>query len=599
MRFLCLILMAALIIVELSERALAAPEATCNITLNDAGGGIPEIMATCESANISVSAHHDEPQTHAECKLEGPSWNWSVSVIRDPDGPGPLSGESVECSNVLSQCSGNQSTFSFTFSPNGVGCWTITYNVSASWDGSDDCNGCRDDCPSCSKSKSGSVSIMVIALSSVEITDPEGAIWVEDTVTAEASFVPEGVTPPSSGINWSLSDKPDSSSATISGQGLTATVTPDLYGDYSVQAAWKCSQIALASFVAFDVSITGGRADNKSVIGLNNVLTATVMPNDNLVESYSWTIPGSTCKTNTLNTADFTSIPQSSVTTPLGYDDLNDKTVSFCWTAPSTVTIQLAIRVGPDTKNAERTIEVVAPSDARFSNVSQLLASNITLTQNELVYKNTSVTPNTKGISWDAELTAPAEFAGRLGIVQLIKSARSKTSENNPDATNAGDQKRTSSFGASAMFLDRKSGSITPMYDNLNVVVSAGQTGMVSGSDSPNCLFFQFDAKATVDDSFETYVMWRPDGEGSIWIAMEKVTWGWKAEVLRKDLNCDSFRDTWEFGSAPSIQNSNQSDFFSPLEWSHHHQTVFENTNSQFWNFSNWTAGLHSEGWCQ
>ncbi len=596
----CLRLLVILGFISIEQFGLAAiiEEPSCNITLNDAGGEIPEFIATCESTDISLSASHDEPQTHSECKLTGPTWNWSASVTRDPDGPGPIGAEGVDCSTVLSQCGSSQSTFSFTFSPNGIGVWTISYHVSAAWSGSDDCDGCRDDCPSCSKSQSGSVSILVIALSSVQIVSPEDPIWVDDTVTAEASFVPEGVSPPASGLTWSLSEKPDDSSATISGQGLSATTVPDLFGDYTVQASWKCSQVASVSFTAFEVSIAGGRPDNKSVIGLNNVFTATVNPNDNFVQSYSWNIGGSTCKTNTLNTADFSGIPQSVTTTELELNDLDKKTVSFCWITPSSSTINLTIRVGPNTKNAERTIEVVAPSGVTFLNVSQLSHANISLTQSEFSYSNINVTPNTKGIKWDAQLTAPQDFSGRLGVVQLIKSTRINISENNPNTTADGDQKRTTTFSATGMFLDRVSGSLTPMYSNLNSAVLANQTGIVSGSDSPNCLLQQIGAKASVDDSFETYVMWRPDGDGSIWIAMRKMTWSWKAEAIRFDLNCNSFRDTWQLSGIPSTGGPQQTSVTNPLQWTHHHQTQFENFDSPFWNNSGWIPGLHNEGWC-
>ena len=60
----------------------------------------------------------------------------------------------------------------------------------------------------------------------------------------------------------------------------------------------------------------------------------------------------------------------------------------------------------------------------------------------------------------------------------------------------------------------------------------------------------------TIQDNFQTYLEFKPDGEGSIWVTLSIVTWGWGATENGAKLN-----------SVSTVQPTNQDSVLFPV-WS-------------------------------
>lgn len=146
-------------------------------------------------------------------------------------------------------------------------------------------------------------------------------------------------------------------------------------------------------------------------------------------------------------------------------------------------------------------------------------------------------TDNSRGIRWTAEVTAPAESGGKIAFVQVVKTERKVT-------VNNGKSFVLSSEGEFVLDRDFPYGLDSPeRVKNVN----AGMKMDITNSDTPhenlsNALIFK-----SVNDEFQTYLIFKPAGKASevIWVTLKRTEWFWKGSAVRKA------KDSWFFAKTP------------------------------------------------
>jgi hypothetical protein len=63
-------------------------------------------------------------------------------------------------------------------------------------------------------------------------------------------------------------------------------------------------------------------------------------------------------------------------------------------------------------------------------------------------------------------------------------------------------------------------------YGGTTVNLSNSDTKAIMQADSPTSPLAGY-KKATADDSFETYLMYKPSGADSVWVTLRMLTWNW------------------------------------------------------------------------
>ncbi len=123
------------------------------------------------------------------------------------------------------------------------------------------------------------------------------------------------------------------------------------------------------------------------------------------------------------------------------------------------------------------------------------------------------------GINFLARVTVPNGGEGQLAYVQLVKTKRSYTRDlqNYLDTLDSG----------GAWFLDGSA----PYDDGEPVSVTAQQYGDVATGDSPLNGIADDILRFSINEDFRMFLMYRPNGDDSIWVALREIDWGWTAIV--------------------------------------------------------------------
>ncbi len=130
------------------------------------------------------------------------------------------------------------------------------------------------------------------------------------------------------------------------------------------------------------------------------------------------------------------------------------------------------------------------------------------------------------GITWHATVTVDAGEAGQIAFVQLVK----------PDdhIVTAGDsrtKKQSYDFvlDCGPFPVPQYAGHLFPVHEFFTYAD-------ISEDDSPNSGLGDFLKHNSRNDTFETYLMYKPDTFGSIWVTLCKLDWFWKGAAT-KDAN--------------------------------------------------------------
>jgi len=144
------------------------------------------------------------------------------------------------------------------------------------------------------------------------------------------------------------------------------------------------------------------------------------------------------------------------------------------------------------------------------------------------------------GISFLARVTVPNGGDGQLAYVQFTKTKRSYSLDlqNYLHIRDSG----------GAWFLDG-----TAPYDNEDPVpVTAQSPGDVATGDTPQNRAITDDIlRFQIDEDFRMFLMYRPNGDDSIWVTLREIDWGWTAIIAHP---AGSLWTEYSFESPPVLR---------------------------------------------
>ena len=144
--------------------------------------------------------------------------------------------------------------------------------------------------------------------------------------------------------------------------------------------------------------------------------------------------------------------------------------------------------------------------------------------------------PDSSGIIFNGQVTSPQGGGGDVAIVQLIRRTDTATTRH----------ELLYSIGShGAPVLDNSIGLATPQNFHwqidgdmeLDLATESINNGLPEDSPYDEVLDESIKAvsltQVTMDASFQTYLMYKPDGTGSIWVTLDKLTWNVSGTAIR------------------------------------------------------------------
>ncbi len=263
-------------------------------------------------------------------------------------------------------------------------------------------------------------------------------------------------------------------------------------------------------------------------INLQAVLTA---PPELGSSETSWTVPG-------FRIANYVDDETNAVMTSL--DNLsNNTTITYCWLDGGdnrVVKFDLSFPSSPFLPPLVLTTKSVTFNVKRPTAQVTAVTGTPQIISGPLLSFGNSTTP---GIRFTKSVTIPSGFSpGEQKWVQRISSTLSRRK-----ATFSGQWQKIEAMNV----LDT-----TNPYDPGDSVLDVPQVELLPG-------FGEF----SVDETFEMYLMFKPAGNGSIWVPLRKVTWYWKAGAT-----WNAFTGNWILGTNPSFSsNPATENATTPPQW--------------------------------
>ncbi len=291
------------------------------------------------------------------------------------------------------------------------------------------------------------------------------------------------------------------------------------------------------------------------IVGERVVLTARSKPAGRSLTSITWVVPGEivAAQSYTSTAGTITSVPASA---------FHEATMRFHWIAghaPTQLRVQ-AVATGVAI-SASLPFSVLAPTGVALVgktssvNVGPDSVGDLALCFWEQTPGSDVPSDGASGITFDGKLTPPAGGSGTVALLQLIRSRRTQT--------------RTS--GATRMI---DSGAVF-WLDDAHAAAGGGVFMAVPLSapasvfhqrieyDSPGNTLAPDDVESTASDSFKTYLMYRPDADGSIWVTVARVSWSWAGRAVRDDT-------TWRLTESGHLRNPVGARSSDLPSWSEH-----------------------------
>jgi hypothetical protein len=191
--------------------------------------------------------------------------------------------------------------------------------------------------------------------------------------------------------------------------------------------------------------------------------------------------------------------------------------ITFYWIAGGGQMVEVKARAGDTALVANVHYDVLAPSNVSMTSTTGAVGvgfNKIPDTPWLALYYGTQ---NQVGIKWTCKATAPKGGAGEFGLIQLVKRL-------NELIDNRGKPKIISD---AQYALD----TWVP-YNGLSIDVGDGKAEFLVANDNPDVELTADFSKASVNESFRTYFMYRSRGD-SIWVTLMRLDWHWAAETTR------------------------------------------------------------------
>ncbi len=300
---------------------------------------------------------------------------------------------------------------------------------------------------------------------------------------------------------------------------------------------WATSQDVTYTVVGVDIVdlgrgklITG--LTSTVIVGQVNYLSGDVEPYGLEITSNQWTIPGDD---NTL-IHDYTQSTSEGTVYPLSPGYLQSQDVQFYWVASGTsLLVTYAATIDGHVYSAHTTFNVLRPTATlRSKTTTDTPAVAVDQPDGDgwILHFGTPYTSDDPevshpGITWNAQVSATADNAGQVAFVQLVQTDVRYTMDN------VGQSKYVVSSGTEFV-LDINAQQGTPMYrDHFFDVGGTGDLGSASESDSPWIRLPSSLLALRRSDVFETYLMYKSNQPGSIWVTLCDLEWYWYGDAKK------------------------------------------------------------------
>jgi len=273
-----------------------------------------------------------------------------------------------------------------------------------------------------------------------------------------------------------------------------------------------------------------------TIVGKKIVLKGIVAAAGKVVTAHKWTIGGTRIK-------GYTQTMQTGEQTELQTDDLNKDNVTFYWIAgaPATSRVEVEYEATIDGTIYSDTVqyEVKRPTATLTSQLTSL-TPRIDLRDGFLLLGVAE--PFFEGIIWSASVTTTEGGAGQIAFTQLVNTLRHRTLD---DASST--KEKWTSGGT--YVLDGAEMGI--QYGGTTNIGDAA-TESISKADSPG-IPLAGNKKVSMDDKFRVYLMYKPNGEDSIWVTLRLLDWADAGAATKTN-------ETWVLDAGQSSSTGQSSD---------------------------------------
>lgn len=208
--------------------------------------------------------------------------------------------------------------------------------------------------------------------------------------------------------------------------------------------------------------------------------------------------------------------------------DFQHTTITFYWIAGgSGIHVNYDVKIDDVIHRATATFNVLRPT-AAFTAVGTaenppIYVGDIPVFPpvNPPVVGLTCGSPASPALTWTGTVTAPAGGAGLIATTQLIDTVRSVT---HGDGKVTGISSKGKDVSDDLPNKEVEGGWVNGDTDQ-NIAASATQT--CGTGDQPAEPVAAGDLKVSADDSFKNFLMYKPEGDGNIWVTLSVIEWSW------------------------------------------------------------------------
>jgi hypothetical protein len=265
------------------------------------------------------------------------------------------------------------------------------------------------------------------------------------------------------------------------------------------------------------------------IVGQKIALRVRTNPGGQSMSDIRWRVPGQTVKS-------YTQSNHEGVITTLSQRDLQAADLDFYWIAGgSPQTVEVEATVLGRRLQATVAFNVLAPGNLSMtSSTGRVAVGNPGFGEGEIELHFGNY--ERCGIEFTLSATAPPGGAGEIAGTQLIQQVRTRL-------FNDGNTRDWSTQGR--FVLDTQ----TPL--NPARQIASGGSRTWNGTDSPGTPLAPNQQRASVDDHFRVYFMYRPAGADSIWVTLMLLCWEWSGVTTRVGAPSGT-ANTWHTATAVS-----------------------------------------------
>lgn len=325
---------------------------------------------------------------------------------------------------------------------------------------------------------------------------------------------------------------------TTPGITLSASATPPTAMQHFV-ASWGYSAQVMTTQVSRNgTDITSpNKPEVPVMVGeLNQMgVTFSPVPPDVAPPTYQWTIPGDKIKNFVETAGDPNATPPTFSTgkkVELPAADLQTQSPRFYWYngtfAGDSKDVQVTVTVDGETYTLKGKCKVHRPTMNHFTGTFTDRVPTVGVTDYLIGGEHRTRLGLGDflhdGITWDAEVSTPDHGAGEIGFTQLLTEQTSYTRNDNSITT-------LSSGGKYAL-----DGGLGAMYAG-TVAIGNSDTKTRRISDTPENPLTDSYKHTSVDNSFKTYLMYKPKNPGpdnlSVWVPLGVLNWDWSGTATK------------------------------------------------------------------